>query len=276
MKKNEEVANIAKNYYDSDDADNFYFNIWGGEDIHVGWYQSDEEPILDASHRTVEKMVDKLPQLTPNSTVIDIGAGYGGSARYMAKTFGCQVECLNISEKENDKNVQKNKEQGLDHLINVYQGNFEDIPYKDATFDVVWCQDSILHSGNKKAVFEEVARILKPGGHFIFTDPMQIDNCPDGVLDPVLKRIHLDSMGSVGKYREFAQQVGLQEVEVEEHAQLLPTHYGRVLEELNKNEEKLHGKVSQEYIDRMKEGLGHWVEKGNKGYLNWGILHFKK
>lgn len=274
--KNEEVANIAKNYYDSEDADNFYFNIWGGEDIHVGWYQSDSEPILDASHRTVEKMVEKLPQLTPESKVIDIGAGYGGSARYMAKTFGCQVECLNISEKENEKNIQKNKEQGLDHLINVYQGNFEEIPYKDETFDVVWCQDSILHSGNKKAVFQEVARVLKKGGHFIFTDPMQIDNCPEGVIDPVLKRIHLDSMGSVGKYREYAKDVGLQEVEVEEHPKLLPTHYGRVLEELKKNEDKLQGKVSQEYIDHMKEGLGHWVEKGNKGYLNWGILHFKK
>ena len=274
--KNEEVANIAKNYYDSEDADNFYFNIWGGEDIHVGWYQSDSEPILDASHRTVEKMVEKLPQLTPESKVIDIGAGYGGSARYMAKTFGCQVECLNISEKENEKNIQKNKEQGLDHLINVYQGNFEEIPYKDETFDVVWCQDSILHSGNKKAVFQEVARVLKKGGHFIFTDPMQIDNCPEGVIDPVLKRIHLDSMGSVGKYRECAKDFGLQEVEVEEHPKLLPTHYGRVLEELKKNEDKLQGKVSQEYIDHMKEGLGHWVEKGNKGYLNWGILHFKK
>lgn len=274
--KNEEVANIAKNYYDSEDADNFYYNIWGGEDIHVGWYQSDSEPILDASHRTVEKMVEKLPQLTADSKVIDIGAGYGGSARHLAKTFGCQVECLNISEKENDKNIQKNKEQGLDHLINVYQGNFEEIPYDSETFDVVWCQDSILHSGNKKAVFEEVARILKSGGHFIFTDPMQIDNCPEGVLDPVLNRIHLDSMGSVGKYREFAKEVGLQEVEVEEHPKLLPTHYGRVLEELKRNEAKLQGKVSQEYIDRMKEGLGHWVEKGNNGYLNWGIVHFKK
>lgn len=274
--KNEEVANIAKNYYDSDDADNFYYNIWGGEDIHVGWYLSETEPILDASHRTVEKMVEKLPKLTPDTKVIDIGAGYGGSARYMAKQFGCQVECLNISEKENDKNIQKNKEQGLDHLINVYQGNFEEIPYKDETFDVVWCQDSILHSGNKKAVFQEVARILKKGGHFIFTDPMQIDNCPEGVIDPVLKRIHLDSMGSVGKYQEFAKEVGLEEVEIEEQPQLLPAHYGRVLEELKKNEDKLQGKVSQEYIEGMKEGLGHWVEKGNKGYLNWGILHFKK
>jgi sarcosine/dimethylglycine N-methyltransferase len=35
----------AREYYNSDDADNFYYTIWGGEDIHVGLYQSDDHPI---------------------------------------------------------------------------------------------------------------------------------------------------------------------------------------------------------------------------------------
>jgi len=34
--------------------------------------------------------------------------------------------------------------------------------------------------------------------------------------------------------------------------------------------------VSGEYIERMITGLGHWVSAGEKGYLNWGILHFRK
>ena len=33
---------------------------------------------------------------------------------------------------------------------------------------------------------------------------------------------------------------------------------------------------SAEYIDRMKAGLQHWVDGGNKGHLQWGILHFRK
>jgi sarcosine/dimethylglycine N-methyltransferase len=35
------------------------------------------------------------------------------------------------------------------------------------------------------------------------------------------------------------------------------------------------GVVSQEYVDNMLKGLGHWVEAGQKGYLRWGILHFR-
>jgi ubiquinone/menaquinone biosynthesis C-methylase UbiE len=42
----------------------------------------------------------------------------------------------------------------------------------------------------------EVDRVLKPGGELVFTDPMQADDCPDGVLQPVLDRIHLESLGS--------------------------------------------------------------------------------
>gem|GEM_PF-3472001 len=59
-------------------------------------------------------------------------------------------------------------------------------------------------------------------------------------------------------------------------ARQLVTHYTRVREELVKRREALAGKVSEEYMDRMIQGLGHWIDAGNNGYLAWGILHFCK
>ena len=47
------VVDTTRDYYDSPDADNFYFHVWGGEDIHVGIYLSDGAPIRDARHRPV-------------------------------------------------------------------------------------------------------------------------------------------------------------------------------------------------------------------------------
>src|SRR5690606_36140771 len=38
-----EVVQTARDYYNSDDADNFYFHVWGGEDIHIGLYESENE-----------------------------------------------------------------------------------------------------------------------------------------------------------------------------------------------------------------------------------------
>lgn len=269
------AVRTAQEYYNSDDADTFYFTIWGGEDIHVGLYDYADEPIFDASRRTVEQMAARLNGLGPGSRVIDVGAGYGGSARYLAREYGCEVVALNLSEVENERDRQMNREQGLDHLIEVVDASFEDLPYPDNAFDFVWSQDAMLHSGERAKVVDEVVRVLKPGGEFVFTDPMQTDSCPDGVLQPILNRIHLETLGSPGFYREQADKHGMTELGYENHHEQLPTHYGRVLKELERQESELEQVVSREYIDNMKKGLGHWVEGGNNGYLAWGIFHFR-
>jgi sarcosine/dimethylglycine N-methyltransferase len=270
-----EAVSTAREYYNSDDADNFYATIWGGEDIHVGLYESAEEPIRDASQRTVAHMAS-LVEFKPEHEVLDIGSGYGGAARYLASTFGCRVMALNLSEKENERGREQNVEWGVQDKVEIVDGSFESVPAGDNRFDVVWSQDAILHSGQRRQVLEEVARVIKPGGEFIFTDPMQADDCPEGVLQPILDRIHLDSLGSPGFYRETLAELGFEEVTFEDRTDMLTTHYGRVLQETEKNEAALKGKVSDEYVQRMKKGLGHWVEGGKNGYLKWGIFVFRK
>ncbi|HEX5421223.1 MAG TPA: SAM-dependent methyltransferase, partial [Gammaproteobacteria bacterium] len=87
----------ARDYYNSGDADNFYFTIWGGEDIHIGLYASDDEPIAQASERTVAAMASKLQGLAAQSCMVDAGAGYGGAARWLARHAGCRISCVNLS-----------------------------------------------------------------------------------------------------------------------------------------------------------------------------------
>jgi cyclopropane fatty-acyl-phospholipid synthase-like methyltransferase len=271
------VADVAEQYYDSDEADRFYFNIWGGEDIHVGLYDDvGSPPIRDASARTVARMASLLEGLGEGSEMLDIGAGYGGAARFAAKSFGCNVACLNISEIQNERNRQINREQGLDDKVRVVHGSFEDIPEKDGSFDVVWSQDAILHSGNRRRVLEEVARVLRPGGQLVFTDPMQSDDCPDGVLGPVLARIHLDTLGSFAFYRKHLRELGFEERNVLDLTEQLVRHYSSVRQELQTRYDEMTTLSTKAYVDRMIEGLGHWIEAGQNGYLAWGILHFVK
>jgi sarcosine/dimethylglycine N-methyltransferase len=267
---------IARDYYNSDDADNFYYEVWGGEDIHIGLYESSDEPIATASQRTVATMAGQLEGIDAKTRIADFGAGYGGSARWLARTYGCHVSCVNLSEVQNVRNREMTRAAGLDNLIDVFDAGFEDAPLADADFDHVWSQDSLLHSGDRPRVLDEVDRILKPGGTFIFTDPMQADDCPDGVLQPVLDRLHLSSLASIGFYREQARLRGWTELGVQELTPQLIAHYARVREVLTARRDELSGKISREYVDRMIAGLGHWVDAGSKGYLSWGILHFKK
>lgn len=271
------IVETAREYYNSDDADRFYSAIWGGEDIHIGWYESEAEPIAEASRRTVVRMADRVAErINRGGRVLDMGSGYGGAARYLAERFGCSVVALNLSEAENSRCRELNERQGLGERIAVVDGSFEEVPAEDESFDLVWSQDALLHSGRRDRVIAEVARILKPGGRFVFTDPMQADVCPEGVLQPILDRIHLSSLGSPQFYRAACRHQGLSEIGFEEATTQLVNHYRRVFEETCARHDELAAEVSEAYIEPMKVGLGHWIEGGRSGHLAWGIFEFVK
>lgn len=271
----DEVTDVAERYYDSRDADNFYLNIWGGEDIHIGLYETTDD-IAEASRRTVERMAALLPALTADTRIIDLGAGYGGAARYLAGRYDCEVVCLNLSEVQNETNRRLSAARGLADRIRVEHGSFEDVPEPDAAFDVVWSQDAFLHSGRRSVVLAEAWRLLRPGGTLIFTDPMQADDCPPGVLQPVFDRIHLQSLGSFAFYRDTAERLGFDTVETENLTANLRAHYAHVRAALKAGYDEMAARSSPDYLDRMIVGLDNWVDAADRGYLAWGILAFRK
>ncbi len=270
------VSATTEAYYDSPEADSFYADIWGGEDIHIGVYESETEEVARASARTVETMAIRLEGLGADQRVLDIGAGYGGAGRALAARFGCRVDCLNLSEAQNERNRQLTREAGQGDHVRVVHANFESIPGPDAVYDVVWSQDAILHSGARERVLSEVARVLRPGGQFLFTDPMQTDDCPPDVLQPVLDRIHLDTLASPGFYRKNLTSFGFEELAFVEMPDQLRAHYARVRQELEARREEMVQRCGVDYVSRMLEGLGHWVAAAARGHLTWGIFHFSK
>ncbi|NJM35384.1 MAG: methyltransferase domain-containing protein [Rhodomicrobium sp.] len=266
----------AEDYYDSEDANSFYSLIWGGEDLHIGCYEETKD-IKAASTLTVDRMAELLDGLGAETRIVDIGAGYGGSARRLAASYGCEVRCLNISEAQNDVNRYKNRRAGLQDRIAVIHGSFEAIPEPDGSADLVWSHDALLHSGRRETVLEEVFRVLRPGGEFIFTDPMQADNVPDGALQPVYDRLDLTSLGSFAFYREAAEKLGFEVVDQIEMTGNLRTHYDRVRQELlARYDELIESGASKSYLDKMLIGLENWVKAADNGYLAWGIQRFRK
>ena len=207
MAKLSAAVETAENYYDSADADTFYALIWGGEDIHIGLYQGANDDIAAASQRTIAHMAKQL-SVKPKAHILDLGSGFGGASRYLASNHGAHVTALNLSSVENERHRQINERTGSSDPITIIDGNFEDIPCPDEHFDIVWSQDAILHSDTRETVLHEVDRVLKKKGQFIFTDPIQSDTCPEGVLQPILGRIHLTSLVSLRFYRTSTSELG--------------------------------------------------------------------
>ncbi|MGD9811810.1 MAG: methyltransferase domain-containing protein [Sphingobium sp.] len=264
---------VARDYYDSEEADGFYSNIWGGEDIHIGLYDGTGD-IRTASRRTVDHMAGKLGPLKGRK-VLDLGAGYGGAARVLAGEHAAHVTCLNLSEVENERNRDLTEAAGLSGRVDVIDGSFDAMPFADESFDIAWSQDAILHAPDREAVLDEVARVLKSGGLFIFHDPMQADDLSDlAVLQPIYDRIHLPDLASIGFYRKALIARGFAEVETEVLSHQLGTHYRRIREDMLARKDELG--LPQAFVDRMSEGLGHWVQGAADGNLSWAIMVYRK
>lgn len=273
-----DIREVAEDYYDSSDADTFYSIVWGGQDLHIGCYDTTND-IREASDITVDRMAALLPNLGKDARILDIGAGYGGVMRKIVGEHGGTATCLNISETQNETNRRRNREQGFEDRIRVLHASFEDIPEPSASYNVVWSMDSILHSDQREKVLSEVYRVLEPGGYFIFTDPMQADDLAPGDpdLQPVYDRLELKDLGSMKFYRETAEKLGFEVLEQQQMVDQLRTHYFRVREELIANYDKLRDTgAAVEYLDKMIVGLENWVNAADAGKMSWGIQLFRK
>ncbi|MCH9045575.1 MAG: methyltransferase domain-containing protein [SAR324 cluster bacterium] len=100
-------------------------------------YNPPGDSIAEASHRTMKRICAKPSGVDEGARVLDIESGYAGTARHLARTYGCHVTGSSISEVENERRCRMNEEQGLDHLIAVVDGTCEDIPFEDDSFDAV-------------------------------------------------------------------------------------------------------------------------------------------
>ena len=272
-------TSTARDYYNSPSSDNFYYTIWGGEDIHIGIYNSSSDTIKLASQRTVERIA-ALTSIHPSTRVLDLGAGYGGAARWLARTYGCKVTCLNLSEVQNVRNRAMSKEQGLGELIEVVDGAFESLPFEEGTFDLVWSQDSFLHSNEQEAIVKEISRVLvKKGGNVVFTNIMAAQEADPERMVPIKKRLSLENDLATRDFflKEFAKH-GFEDAGFVIKTEHLVTHYSKVMAALSDAASAAGSAsgISDDFVENTKAGLKHWVDGGNDGQLEWGIFHFRR
>jgi len=112
----------------------------------------------------------ELAQIRAGDRVLDIGAGLAGSARLLASTLGCRVDCVELSPDYCAGAVLLNRLTGLDDRIEVHQGSALDLPFPDNSFDAVWMQNVGMNIADKGQLYGEIYRVLKPGGRYAFQE----------------------------------------------------------------------------------------------------------
>jgi ubiquinone/menaquinone biosynthesis C-methylase UbiE len=108
--------------------------------------------------------------VTDESRVLDVGCGIGGPARYLAHTYGCRVDGIDLTPELIETARVLTKRCKLADRVKLRLGNALDLPYSDQTFDVVWCQNVTMNIADKAGLLAGVYRVLKPGGLFTATE----------------------------------------------------------------------------------------------------------
>jgi len=111
-----------------------------------------------------------LVQIRAEDRVLDIGAGLAGPARLLASEYGCRVDCLEMSADFCAGAVLLNRLTGLDERIEVHEGSALALPFADDSFDVVWMQNVGMNIADKRTLYAEIFRALKPGGRYGFQE----------------------------------------------------------------------------------------------------------
>jgi ubiquinone/menaquinone biosynthesis C-methylase UbiE len=108
--------------------------------------------------------------LHPGSQVLDLGCGIGGAARYLAAEFGCKVTGIDLTYEYCRAAAVLGRITGLSNRTAFLQGDATCLPFGDATFDCVWTVHTAMNIPDKKKLYGEIHRVLKPGGALAIYD----------------------------------------------------------------------------------------------------------
>ncbi|CAI7927801.1 unnamed protein product, partial [Closterium sp. NIES-54] len=175
-----------------------------------------------------------LLSLTPKHQVLDVGCGLGGSALFMAETYGASVHAIDLSPTmislaiERSRNIRAadatSAPTSTSASVPVLQFEVADCltrDFPDASFDCIYTRDTLLHIQDKPFLFARFHRWLKPGGRVLITDYCSGKDKPEEWSEEfrcyvVQRGYHLVT---VRRYSEMLQAAGFHVLKAEDRSQ---------------------------------------------------------
>jgi ubiquinone/menaquinone biosynthesis C-methylase UbiE len=126
---------------------------------------------LDCQNLGIYAMLEVLASVAseygtpgPEDKVLDIGCGLGGPGRFLVDRFNCSVVGIDLVPRRTEIAQALTEKTGLGRNISYRVADATDLPFEDASFAQAWMLDVSMHIRDKKALFGEIARVLRPGG----------------------------------------------------------------------------------------------------------------
>ncbi len=180
-------------------------------------------------------LLDQL-EITPDMVVVDLGCGLGGTARHIVHRYGSMVYGVDLTEDFVTVGRALNERLHVNERIDLKVGSATDLPFDDGLADLVTMFHVGMNIADKKKLFTEAARVLKPGGQFALFDVMRGET-DEAITFPVPwsslpETSHVDAPEV---YRDLATAAGLDLVAERERRQFALDFFAHVFEKVAAN-----------------------------------------
>lgn len=157
------------------------------EGMIASWYAKTTLKDLNRHKLMAKQLVEKIPA---NGSVLEIAPGPGYFCIELARLGRFQITGLDIS-RSFVKIARKNAaEAGL--TIDFREGNASAMPFKDGTFDFIFCQSAFKNFSEPVQAISEMYRVLKPGGNAVISDMRRDASAAD--IEREVKGMGLDPL----------------------------------------------------------------------------------
>jgi len=160
---------MVHQYYDL--VTDLYEFVWG-QSFHSAPRRKGES--FRASVRRYEKRIGQALASTPGSPPephwLDLGCGVGGPMRTIAREFGARITGINIHPGQIERARRYNRSQKLDHLCDFIECDYAHLLPGENMYDGAYSIEAICHAPDRRAVYAETYRVLKPGASFVGPD----------------------------------------------------------------------------------------------------------
>ena len=150
--------------------------------------------------------------LKPGMHVLDVGCGIGGPARYFAAEHGVRVMGIDLTEEFVRTAESLTKLVHLEKAASFEEGSALAMPFKAGSFDAAYMFHVGMNIADKNALFQDVARVLKPGARFSIYDLMRTSDAPIGYPVPWAVSGETSFVVHIEGYRQALAAVGFEVV----------------------------------------------------------------
>jgi ubiquinone/menaquinone biosynthesis C-methylase UbiE len=154
-----------------------------------------------------KRLVEQLG-LATDDQVLDVGCGLGGAARFVASQFGTHVSGIDLAQEYVETGNALCDWVRLADRISLREGSALNMPFQDETFDGGYMLHVGMNIEDKGKLFEEVARVLKPGARFAVYDIMRQKQGDLTFPVPWAAGANTNQLGTAPQYKQALRNAG--------------------------------------------------------------------